>query len=73
MVSDSALVKFGKHVRTLRNKAGVSQEALASQARMHRTYLSGIERGERNVSLINIVKLAKALNVPPSELVGGID
>ena len=73
MLSDSVLIDFGEHVRTLRNKAGVSQEALASKAHMHRTYLSGIERGERNVSLINIVKLAKALNVPPSELVRGVD
>lgn len=73
MGSDPELAKFGERVRELRKAAGVSQEALASQAQMHRTYLSGIERGERNVSLINIVKLAKALNVSLRELVGDVD
>ncbi len=73
MVSRSVLVKFGKRVRALREAAGISQEALASQAHMHRTYLSGVERGERNISLINIVKLARALNISTSQLVVGID
>jgi len=73
MSSDPELAKFGERVRALRKAAGISQEALANQAQMHRTYLSGIERGERNVSLINIVKIAKALNVSLRELVGDVD
>ncbi|MCE2394513.1 helix-turn-helix transcriptional regulator [Candidatus Poribacteria bacterium] len=67
------LKKFGDRVRSLRNQAGISQEKLAEMAEMHRTYISGIERGERNVSLINIMRLASALNVSVSKLMEGID
>lgn len=73
MTSDSVLISFGERVKTLRREANISQEALADKAQMHRTYLSGIERGERNVSLVNIAKLAEALDVPVSELVKGIE
>ncbi len=67
------LKKFGDRVQSLRNQAGISQEKLAEMAKMHRTYISGIERGERNVSLINIMRLASALNVSVSKLTKGID
>ena len=67
------LKKFGDRVQSLRNQAGISQEKLAEMAEMHRTYVSGIERGERNVSLINIMRLASALNVSVSKLMEGID
>ena len=67
------LKKFGDRVQSLRNQAGISQEKLAEMAEMHRTYISGIERGERNVSLINIMRLASALNVSVSKLMKGID
>ena len=67
------LKKFGDRVQSLRNQAGISQEKLAEMAEMHRTYISGIERGERNVSLINIMRLASALNVSVSKLMEGID
>ena len=67
------LKKFGDRVQSLRNQAGISQEKLAELAEMHRTYISGIERGERNVSLINIMRLANALNVSVSKLMEGID
>ncbi len=67
------LKKFGDRVQSLRNQAGISQEKLAEMAKMHRTYISGIERGERNVSLINIMRLASALNVSVSKLMKGID
>jgi len=60
--------KFGKHVRALRERAGYSQEQLADLAGIHRTYLGGIERGERNPSLKNIQRIAKALKVPMDEL-----
>ena len=55
--------RFGTHVRTLRTARGLSQEELAQKAGLHRTYIGGIERGERNISLVNIEKLAAALDV----------
>lgn len=55
-------------MRQLRRTAGISQDALAARCDLHRTYVSGIERGERNVSFGNLVKLAGALGVRPSEL-----
>lgn len=61
-------VKFGKKIKNIRNKKGFSQEKLASKSGLHRTYISDIERGDRNVSIRNIEKIAKALGVKPSEL-----
>lgn len=55
---------FGDEIRRLRTERGISQEALADLAELHRTYVGSIERGERNISLDNIARLAKALNVP---------
>ena len=59
---------YGQRVRTLRLAGGHSQERLAELARLHRTYVGAIERGERNVSLINIWRLADALSVHPAAL-----
>lgn len=64
---------FGARVRALRERAGISQEALADRAGLHRTYVGSVERGERNISLANIHRLADALGVPPSELLGTDD
>jgi len=61
-------VALGRAIRELRRGAGISQEGLADRSRLHRTYVGGIERGERNVSFGNLLKLANALGVRPSEL-----
>ncbi len=59
---------LGRAVRDLRADRGISQEDLAHRSGMHRTYVGGIERGERNVSYANLLRLAGALDVPPSQL-----
>jgi transcriptional regulator with XRE-family HTH domain len=69
-VSEAALKALGEAIRTRRGEIdGLSQEGLADLAGMHRTYVSEIERGLRNPSFRNLFKLAKALEVPLSELV----
>ena len=67
-MKDDPLNKFGARVRALREQSGLSQEALAAEAGIHRTYMGGVERGERNICLRNIIRLAKALGVHPREL-----
>lgn len=62
------LKAFGDRVKEIRLEQNVSQEQLGALAELDRTYISGIERGLRNVSLINIARLAVALNVTPAEL-----
>lgn len=64
---------FGKSVRKLREQKGLSQEALADLSHLHRTYIGGIERGERNVGFLNLLRLSKALKVLPSELLQDFD
>ena len=59
---------FGERLRSIRHEIGLSQEALALACELDRTYIGGIERGERNVSLINIYKIAQALGITPKEL-----
>jgi len=60
--------QLGRRIKELRLKAGYSQEELAAKAGLHRTYMSDIERGKRNVSIENIEKIAKALGVKSSDL-----
>jgi transcriptional regulator with XRE-family HTH domain len=60
--------RFGSRVRQLRLARGLTQESLAQRAGIHPTYLGGIERGERNLGLDNILKVARALREHPSQL-----
>lgn len=71
-MKNSASVTFGDTVRKLRTMNGLSQEELAEKSGLHRTYIGSIERGERNVSLQNIIRIAKALSVKPCELLEGV-
>lgn len=64
------LSNFGRRVSVIRRENGLSQEQLAHKAGLHRTYIGGVERGERNVSLINIHRIAEALNVNVCALLG---
>jgi len=66
------LTRFGQRVRALRNSKGLSQEAFAGLCGLDRTYISGIERGIRNVSLVNIEALAAGFGIPLSELMEGL-
>lgn len=67
--NDDILKRFGRRVQQLRLKKGItSQMALANKARLDRTYIGGVERGDRNVALKNIEKIAKALNISLEEL-----
>lgn len=62
---------FGESVRAYRHRAGFSQEELASKTKIHRTYIGGIERGERNPTLTMIHRLARALHIPAPRLLEG--
>jgi transcriptional regulator with XRE-family HTH domain len=68
----SVTIELGRRVRAYRVERGLSQEKLAEKAHVHRTYVGSLERGERNVALINIVRLADALGIDPCELVTGM-
>ena len=65
-------LRFGKALRQRRQKLGVSQEAFADMCELDRTYIGGIERGERNVALVNIEKIAKALKIPIAQMFRGV-
>ncbi len=60
--------KFGSKLRQIRQEKKLSQEQLAFKSNLHRTYICDIERGARNVSLVNIQKIANALKIKPEEL-----
>lgn len=62
------LINFGLKVQILRKEKGFSQEKLAELANMHRTYIGMIERGEKNITLVNIEKISDALNISVSQL-----
>jgi transcriptional regulator with XRE-family HTH domain len=64
---------FGKAVRELRNAKALSQEELAARAGIHRTYIGDVERGIRNIALVNMTKIARALGVPLSRLIAEME
>jgi transcriptional regulator with XRE-family HTH domain len=70
-MSNRILKLFGQRVREERLKQGLSQEALAEKAGVHRTYVGMIERAEKNITLLNIEKIAKALDVEIGTLLKG--
>lgn len=68
MAKNDVLARFGEKLRSIRTKNGISQELLATKSGLHRTYVSSVERGERNISLANIEKIANALDVSLADL-----
>jgi transcriptional regulator with XRE-family HTH domain len=72
MREDFVLKAFGSSIQRARNDRGLSQEKLAELAGLDRTYVSSVERGQRNISILNIVKFAKALSINPSSLLENI-
>lgn len=65
---EEILKRFGERLREHRLRAGLSQENLAAKAGLDRTYVGGVERGERNAALVNIIRLAEALGIEPHQL-----
>lgn len=72
-MSERARKRLGHNIRERRHTLGISQEALADAARLHRTYVGAVERGERNVSIDNIILIAKALSISANQLLDGVD
>ena len=70
---EPALKKFGDNIRARRDAQDLSQEQLAERADLDRTYISGVERGVRNLSLLSTVRIAKALKTSTAKLCEGID
>ena len=72
-MNGNSLKRFGENVRQHRIKKELSQEALADLCGLHRTYIGGIERGERNVSLLNIIRIARGLGVNPESRLNDVE
>ena len=68
MKSEDIRITVGRALRAFREKKGWSQEELGFESGLHRNYIGGIERGERNVALLNLAKLAEALGIRPRDL-----
>ncbi len=68
MDRDQILIRFGERVQSRRKQQKMSQESLAEAAGVHRTYIGMIERGEKNITLVNMVKIATGLNINIKEL-----
>lgn len=72
MAKKQILLAFGQAVKVRRLELGLSQEAFAEKAQLHRTYIGGIERGKRNVALVNIIQIAQALELLPEEFLAKV-
>ena len=72
-MSEKILIQFGRAVRTVRRDRGISQERLADICGLHRTYVSDIELGKRNISLENIEKIAAAFSMSITELFAEVE
>ena len=68
MSNNLILKDFGIHLKNIRVQKNITQEQLAHLCELDRTYISGVERGKRNISLINLYKIASSLDIHPSEL-----
>jgi len=71
-MENELLKRFGERVRQYRNSRGLSQQELANATDLHRNYISMVERGEKNISLINIIKLSIALRIDVEDLMKGL-
>ena len=69
MAKKAVLMQFGRAVREFRKATGISQEELAERTEIHRTYIGGIERGERNPTWLMITRIEKALGISATQLV----
>ena len=69
---EPALIQLGENIRSLREQQGLSQEDLAEKADLDRTYIGGVERGERNLTILSALKVADALGICLSNLVEGV-
>jgi transcriptional regulator with XRE-family HTH domain len=67
-MTQSVLKKIGQNMRSCRIKKGLSQERLADICGLHRTYVGSVERGERNISILNLERIANALNITIKDL-----
>tara|TARA_B110000879_G_C10877504_1_gene395396 strand:+ start:204 stop:437 length:234 start_codon:yes stop_codon:yes gene_type:complete len=67
-----ALIKLGENIRQIRESQGISQEELAEKADLDRTYIGGVERGERNLTILSTLKLCRALGVELNDLTKGV-
>ena len=63
MREEAILSQFGEQIKIVRNERKISQEKLAELSKLDRTYISSVERGQRNIGILNIIKIANALNV----------
>lgn len=73
MTEETKLKALGKKIKALRKSKGLSQEKFALKMGLHRTYIGAIERGERNVSFLNLQRIANALGITLSELFEGLN
>lgn len=68
-----SLIKLGYQIRNLRKAKGFSQESFAAEVGLDRTYMGGVERGERNIAALNLIHIAKCLNIEVGELFPSIN